>query len=193
MVNRGRRGGRGKSISAVRIVPNGEGMREQKVERQIAALKESQSTTRLQIKTTFFQGVETTDASGQYSWQDVRGSDEFSSLAVQFQKYRVVAFRFDVYDYNPSAPGLGIFGTYHGGPLSGSGQYTDLPDSGTVPPGTGVKSWYWYPNGPLEHSWYAVDDDVTDYGGLGYYVFGGTSAAKYSVIVSAIVDFRGRL
>lgn len=190
------RGGRNRSnkIMATRIVPDGEGDRELRMERQLAAIKESQSTTRIQVKDSFFVTVGTTAAIGAYSYGNIRGTDEFVALAGQFRKYRVVGMRFTVYDFVPSSGVTALFGTQHQTQqITQQQQVVDLPDSGTVPPGVGKYSWYWYPSGPLEHSWFAVDDTTTDFGGLAWYTYGApSSTSKYNVIVSAIVDFRAR-
>lgn len=192
---KGRRGGSGsgRRVSAVRIVPAGEGQREQKVERILTSIKESQSTTRLQLKDTFFINAAAGAVVAKYSFPQVQATDDFVSLANQFTKYRVVCLKFDVYDFVAANQNLGILGTYHGATNPGTlAEVTDLADSGIVPPGTGMRSWYWYPNGPLEHSWYDVSAS-TDYGGLVWYMYPGTAAAKYNVVVSAVVDFRARV
>lgn len=190
---RGRRGmSRSEGIAAVRVVPPGEGQREQKVERILTQIKESQSTTRLQLKDTFFINAAAGAVVAKYSFPQVQATDDFVSLAQQFQKYRVVCLKFDVYDFVAANQNLGIIGSYHGSVNPGTqGEVTDLADSGVVPPGTGFRTWYWYPNGPLEHSWYDVGS-TNDFGGLVWYMFPGTAAAKYNVVVSAVVDFRAR-
>lgn len=196
MVNRrrGRSGRNGtQSVAAVRIVPGGEGSREQKVERILAAIKESQSTTRVQLKDSFFASPAAGPIINKYSYTNIASTDDYSSLAQQFTKFRVVCFKFDVYDFNPGLPSLGIFGTYHGAANPGSlGEITDVADSSVVPPGTGMRSYYWYPSGPLEHSWFDVATP-NDFGGLVYYLYGGNPGSKYEVIVSAVVDFRARI
>lgn len=196
MTGRSREGSRatGKQIMAVRQIPDGEGNREQKLERQLTAIKESQSTTRIQVKDSFFVTVGTSAAVGAYSYGNIRGTDEFVALAGQFRRYRVVGMRFTVYDFVPTAGVTAIFGTQHQTQqITQQQQVVDLPDSGTVAPGSGKYSWYWYPSGPLEHSWFAVDDTTIDFGGLAWYTYAAQSAAsKYNIIVSAIVDFRAR-
>lgn len=190
-----RRGGRrsNRTITATRIVPTGEGVREQRLERQLTAIKEQQSFTRVQIKSLLAVAVQTGESADAYSFPNVRGSDEFSSLSQQFLKYRISGYKFDIYDVDMNKPVLGLWGTFHGSPFpSDFGSIADLPDSAVVPPGTGMRTLYWYPSGPLEHSWYDVDDGGVDFGGLVWHIAPGTAGVKWNVVVSAMVDFRAR-
>lgn len=191
---RAKRGRASRKPMAVRIIPAGEGEREQKVERILASIKESMSTTRIQVKSNAYVNPGTSDSTGKFTYQNIRGTNDFSAMASIFTKYRVVCYRFDVYDINPNQTVVAYFGTYHGvGQPTTVTDMVDLPDSGIVPAGTGSKSWYWYPTGNLEKSWFDVGDIVTDFGGLAWYLFGTSGApSKYNLVVSAVVDFRSR-
>lgn len=180
-------------IQDVRVIEKSEGQREAKIEKQLAAYKEAQGFTRVVIKDTLFVGIGATSVDGAYSFPTIRTSDEFVSLSEQYTTFKVSGIRFDVVDYNPSASAFNIFATYHGsGAITGFEQVTDQPDSKTVTSGGGKVSFYWYPSGPLENSWFEFDD-VNNFGGLVWTVGAGTPTTnKFSVVVSAIVDFRAR-
>lgn len=193
MTRRAAGGKRAHRIQDVRIIEKGEGLREAKVDQQLSAYKDSQAFTRVVIKDTLFVGITGVATDGAYSFPTIRTSDEFVSLSEQYTTFKVSGMRFDVVDFNPAAPVFNIWGTYHGsGAITGFEEVTDLPDSKTVTSGGGKMSFYWYPSGPLENSWFEIDD-VNNFGGLVWTVGAGTPTTnKFSVVVSAIVDFRAR-
>lgn len=190
-----RRGGNSRAPMNVRIVPESEGTRAMKVERQLAAVKESQAQVRVVCKTSFNVGTSGSSTTGNFSFPNLRGLADFVAMEANYEKYRVTCFRFDIVDFNPGVATSGLWGTYHGDVAPTSAEVVELSDVTNVPPGTGKASLYWYPSGPLENSWYDVTTSGTnpnpDFGGLAYFV-GSTSASKWNVVVNAIVDFRAR-
>lgn len=193
--SRTRRGGAMKNrIANVRIVPEEEGARAMRLDRQLAAVKESQSQVRVVIKFSQGPGSSSGATVGATTFADVRADTEFQSLSNEYQSFRLSGFRFDIYDLNPNQLAYGFWGTFHGsGAFPTSSQVIDLADSQTVPPGTGKISLYWYPSGPVELGWYdTVGGDEPNYGGLAYSLGTVPSSGKYQIIVNAICDFRAR-
>jgi len=184
----------------VEVVPSDSSSNAYKVNKQIQAVKASGSITRVLFTVELPIGTLTSGANeSHFDWSYVRGDTDWPSYASQYLTYRIAAIRYDVYDVNPSNVATGIFGTYHianptstGTVYDGKLHVLDSPDSREVPPGTGKESFYWVGLGPREKSWYNVNDTDT-FGGLRFSVgTAAASAAKYSVIATAVVDFRGR-
>lgn len=195
---RGNGGGR-RRIMDVRMVPENEGNRAEKVERMIAAYKESQAITRVIIRAQIGLNTVTTTLVGAWSFANVKGLPDFEAMAGLYESYKVAGIRFDIFDQNPSVTSNSLFATFHqrgtgGGPNSYA-QVADSPDVTEVAPGTGKKSLYWYPSGPLEHSYSGTSSsDNTDYGGLVFALPAvSSSAAKYSVLAAFVIDFRARV
>lgn len=182
-------------VQNVRMVPLDEGARAVKVERQLAALNESQSTTRICIQDQFPVGTSATAQVTPYGVTNIKGTDDFAAMLQQYQKYRIVAMRFDIYDIQPSNVSAGFWATFHGTDPPAPTEVYDLPDCAMVPPGTGKLTLYWYPNGPLEKGWWNVDDTTTlnqFVGGLAINIPATAAGTKWNVLVRAIVDFRAR-
>lgn len=203
MVRRGtRKGGRGaqrNSPMPVFVVPSDSSHDAKKVNNQIQALKEAGSTTRVLFTLEFPIGTLTSGPNENIlDWANIRGDTDWGAFAQQYLTYRVVAIKYDVYDINPANTATGIFGTYHIGNPAAQPAYTgklhvlDSPDSREVPPGSGKESFYWKGIGPREQAWYNTGDTDT-FGGLRFSVgTAASSAPKYSVIQTAVIDFRGR-
>jgi hypothetical protein len=181
----------------VRVVPEGEGARAEKVERQLAADKQSQSTTRVVVKRYDTFGVLTTDRFISVSFAQATQEPDFASLAAQYRTFKVSGIKFDIKDINPSLAAQNLFGTYHDpeAPTTPTvSSLVDQPDTKVISGGTGQLSLYWYPSGPLENSWFSTQiSPPEDFGGLHAYVAAGTAAAlKYTCVTSYILDFRSR-
>ena len=183
-------------ITNVRMVPDGEGTRAEKVNRMLASVKEQQGQIRVVVKGSSNVGLGTAGVVT-VNFDGLRVQADFVSIAAQFRTAKVSGIRFDVYDINPAAnqPGI-VIGTYHGRTAGDApttfGNVTDLSDSRLVPVSEGVYTWYWYPTGPAEESWYSTTDSVTNFGGLALYLPASGTQPKYQVITSWIVDFRAR-
>lgn len=197
-----RAGGKNK-ISNVRIVDQYAGSDGAKVDRILSQLQTTQSQIRvLCTSTDTFQlntsGPGTFVASGVY----IRGSDDFTSMAAQFQEYRIAAVRYDIYDINPALVGQVVFSTWHDvipgavtTPTFSFNQVIDGPDSQVIPPGTGKISFTWMAKGSMENEFQTDDTSGwQDFGGLrGASLTSTAAGVKYQVITKAIVDFRGRI
>jgi len=137
-----------------------------------------------------------------YSGLTVRNSDDFTSFEGQFETFRIRCIKFDVYDINPNLPASNIWSTFHdivtAVPAYTFDQVTDGADSQTIPPGVGKVSFYWRAKGTEENNFQSTDAASTsiapvDYGGLRVAINTASSAVpKFTVVMKAIVDFRGR-
>lgn len=189
-------------IMNVRIADSAAGEDGLKVDRQIAAIKNSESQTRVVIGDVFDVGIPTgADLSTSYTFDSILNTDDFASLAAQYNLFRVVSIKFDIYDTNPSVSAYNNWGVWHdnyegAAPAFTRANIADLPDSRVLSGGTGQTSLYWVAHGPLEHQFNSsttTGSPVQKYGGLKYYVgLGGAAVPKYTVQVHAVVDFRGR-
>jgi hypothetical protein len=201
--NRGRARNKN-AVSNVRIVDQYAGSDGAHMDRILASLQNSHSQVRLNLKDTFTLSTSATaTVSGIIAGSQVRLFDDFVSVANQFETFRVAGFRFDVYDINPSLVAVGVFSTFHDNYLTSAqpsftfSSTVDGADSQLVPPGTGKVSFTWMAHGTSENDFLTTisttASEQLDYGGLRYFISqNSTVAAKYQVVVNAIVDFRGR-
>lgn len=196
----GRNGNRStgnRRIMDVRVVPDTEGNRAEKVERMLVAYKESQGQTRVVVRGTLQFGTQTTASAALFGFNILQGEDDFAALASQYATYKVSGIRFDIYDENPGNVANALFGTFHQKQASDAPQnyaeVADLPDVSGIAPGTGNIKRYWYPSGPVEESWNSTDS-ATSYGGLSVGLPASTAAnPKYLVLYAFVVDFRARV
>jgi hypothetical protein len=174
-----------------------------RVDRQLAALMQSKSITRV-----LFKRVDTLDAPatgntmGQYGFSSLYGDTDWAAFTAQYLTFRVSAIKYEVYDTQPNVPAFAMFGTYsiapgNTGPVSTNlTNVVDSPDAAQVPPGEGIRCFYWTAEGPLEQGFNATSQTTIDFGGLRYgvYASGGTGATsgKYRIITTFVVDFRSR-
>lgn len=188
------RGSRNNKISNVRIVKEDEGQQAMRIDRMIAAVRESQSQIRVLVKDTAGPGNSGGASSGTYSFTDVRATQEFVRIATEYQSYKVAGMRFDIYDLNPNQPAFGFWGTWHGGGSQpAAADVSDLPDSAIVPPGSGKLSLYWYPSGDQERSWFDVTGGYQpNHGGMAWSLGTTPGTGKFNVIANVLVDFRAR-
>lgn len=198
MRSRRNRGGGNRKITDVRMVPEGEDQRGMKIERMISAVKSSQSQVRVLIHARVDQPVSGTAVVNTFTFANIREQADFTTVADEYSNYKVAGIRFEIFDLNPSVYAAGTFGTFH---VQGPGEYPsvssqilDLADATQVPPGTGKVVLYWFPSGPIENGWYSTVQDEADFGGLADYLSGGpgSSTPKFSILVTAVVDFRAR-
>jgi len=200
--NTKRNGGAKNRILNVRIADSAAGTDGLHVDRQISAIKESESQTRVLIGDVFDIGVPTTtDVSTTYGFSNIVATDDFQSVAQQYNTFRVTSIKFDIFDTNPNVSAYNAWGVFHdnyeGSPLAFTrANIADLPDSRVLSGGTGQTTLYWVAHGPLENQFNGattVGSTVQQFGGLKYYVgVGGSAVPKYTVQVHAVVDFRGR-
>lgn len=205
---RNRRGGNKKNqVTNVRLVDEFAGTDGVRVDRMLSSMQNSHSQTRVLCTTTFEITTTTSGAeiTGYYSGNQVRATDDFRSLADQFEEYRVRAIRFDIYDINPGTAVAHAFSTYHQRANGETApfpfaQVVDGPDSQSIAPGTGVAHFTWMAHTLDEMGFQttlqASDPALlpaTDFGGLRWAVANASAAGrKWQVAAKAVVDFRGR-
>jgi hypothetical protein len=200
--NGNRNRGRSKKLQTVVIAPSANPLAA-RLERQIAAMVQSKSITRV-----LFKRVDTLDALatgsnlGAFSFANLYGDSDWATYTAQYLTFRVSGIKFEVYDTQPNVPAFALFGTYsvapaNTGPVSTSiTNVTDSPDAAQVPPGEGLRCFYWNAEGTLENNFNATSQTALDLGGLRYDVVssggGGATAGKYRIISTYVVDFRSR-
>lgn len=193
-------------VSNVRIVDSYAGSDSAKLDRMISALQTSHSQTRVLCQETYNQNTQTASYVSTFSASNVRATDDFQSIAQQYETYRISAIRFDVYDIAGNNATPGFFSTWHDEILYGAtpsftmANVVDGPDSQIVPPGTGKISFTWIPKGTIENGFQSVTaaSSPVDFGGIRLAVSAGASgftanAPKFQIIMKAVVDFRGRV
>jgi len=206
MVNRnpnrnGRRNNRN-AISNVRVVDEFSGSAGARLDRMIAAVQNSHSQTRVICGDYFGVNSSTTAATPRViSGQDIFATDDFTSLASQFETYRVTAIRFDVYALQPQT-GYSAFSTFHDDTLGRHAvfnidQVIDGPDSQVPTYGQGKIVFTWMATGSTELEFLPtanVATNASDFGGLRLVAAQSATAATplFEVIMKAVVDFRGR-
>jgi len=202
MARRGRKSGARARIQDVRITDSTAGSDGSKIDRMIQATQVSESQVRVICGDVFDINPPTTQSSTIYGFATVINTDDFQSLAQQYELYRVTAIKFDIYDINPSAVVSNVWSTFHNSTAGASGAYTraqvaDGPDSRVLSSGTGFTSLYWRAHGTLELGFQPTNTTGTTqqyFGGLRYSLAAATAGqSKYQVVVHAVVDFRGRL
>jgi len=172
------------------------------VDRCIIQQQNSHDALVILCSSNFTVSTATASTTAYYSGITVRNTDEYTSLAAQFETYRVRCFRFDVYDINPSLSCGNMWSTFHdvlaSVPAYSFDQVTDSADAQSVPPGTGKVTWYWRAKGSEENDFQSTTSPSfgvtpSDFGGLRVALNPAASAApKYLVVMKAVVDFRGR-
>lgn len=198
--NKGRRGGNQRILN-VRVADSAAGQDGLKVDRQISAVKTSESQMRVAIGDLIDIGIPTTDVSASYGFEFLLGTDDFASLSQQFNLFRIVSIKYEIFDLNPNQAAYNNWGIWHDNYTAPTASlYTranivDLPDSRVLSGGTGQTTLYWVAHGTAETQFQSTitsGTTIQKYGGLKYWIGAGTANAKYSVQCHAIVDFRGR-
>lgn len=193
-----RSGNRPQRIMAVRQVPDSDGTRGLKVERMIAAVKESQGMTRVVIRGVVTLNTSLTGFVFLTDFGRIRLEDDFQAMISQYQTYKVAGVKYECYDHAPGIYSPAVFGTYHtavegANPPSSYAQVIDTSDAEEIAPGTGKIIKYWYPTGPSEQSFYRVDGS-NNFGGLAIAIpTGPDNQPKFSITFAAVVDFRARV
>lgn len=174
-----------------------------KVDQMITSMRQSESQIRVLCGENVFIDNAATPLQGIVGFDTVFATDDFVSIAVQYNEFRIKAFKFDVYDVNVANIGGAMFSTFHdvyqNSPLTYTfAQVVDGPDAKAVPPGTGKVSFYWLAHGSHENDFQSTGTGsfssiVDRMGGLRYYINSGANpGAKFQIVTHAVVDFRGR-
>jgi hypothetical protein len=189
-------------ISNVRIVDSAAGVDGLRTDRQISAVKTSESQMRIVVGDSRDLGTSTSDTLGTYSFDDIFGTDDFVSMAQQFNLFRIVSIKFEIFDINSTVAVFNTWGVWHDNyegtiPTYTRANIADLPDSRVLSNGTGQTVLYWNAHGTAEQQFQAASTAgsvAQRYGGLRYFFSPVASAniAKYTIQMHAVVDFRGR-
>jgi len=175
-----------------------------RIDRILSGMQNSHSQIRVICGDTVLLSTSATATTfGVYTGTNVRATDDFTSIAQQYETFRIAAIRFEVYDVNPGSAVFAGFSTQHDvSPPGGTygnptiANVMDGPDA-SLPPAGGSKAIFnWVAHGTAEIE-FQTDDLPTgpsDFGGLRYF-FGspGAAVSKYQLVVKAVVDFRGRI
>jgi len=186
----------------VRIADNVAGTDGLRVDRMITSVKQAESQTRIVIGDSFDIATNASaDILRSYGFDDIFNTDDFGSMLVQYNLFRIKAIKFEIFDINPNAPVFNTWGIWHDNYESAVPAYTrpniaDLPDARVLSGGTGQTTLYWVAHGTAEEQFQADSSSGSTsqrFGGLKYFVQSvSPSVPKYTVQVHAIVDFRGR-
>lgn len=189
-------------ITNVRITDPTAGEDQLRIDRQMSAVKTSESQTRIVIGDIIDIGTNAADTFGVYGFDSIFGSDDFISMIQQYNLFRVKSIKFDIYDINTRVGLVNQWGVWHDNYELTAPPYTraniaDLPDSRVLSTGTGQTTLYWSAHGTAENQFQAANSQGSPsqkFGGLRYYIQGTTEpfSQKYSIQVHAVVDFRGR-
>jgi len=161
-------------------------------------MRENESAAMVVCRMTQLVSVATAATSYSITYTQLAGTDDFASMASQFNTFKVKSMRFEVYHTNPSVATPVAVSTVHGD-FTGDPPSTwvteqavvDAPDAQYLEPGSKRQNFYWNARGTQENAFQDVNN-FTNYGGLRYYVGGGTAQTAYAIITSFVVVFRGR-
>jgi len=200
---RRRNAGPNRRIQDVRIADSTAGSDGTKIDRMITHLQTSESQIRVLCGDIVDVQPGTTQTSTVYGFASIIATDDFQSVAQQYEQYRITAIKFDVYDINPLSICQNVWSTFHNDTIGSSTAYTraqilDGPDSRVLSSGTGQTTFYWRAHGVEEMRFQGVNTASTAqnyFGGLRWSTLNGTAGAsqKYEIVIHAVVDFRGRL
>lgn len=189
------------TVQNVRVIDEYAGKDSAYVDRCISDLQNSHSQITVLCTGRFEVNTATAASTSYYSGLTARNTDDFNNMAVQFQTFRIRAFRFDVYDVNSLVAVNNIWSTFHDNlltvPAYPFDQVVDAPDSQVLTPGFGKATFYWRAKGTSENDFQSTaltgQSPVVDYGGLRVALLASDAVSrKYQVVMKALVDFRGR-
>jgi len=186
----------------VRVTDSSAGQDGLKIDRMISSLQTSESQVRILVGDNNDFSTATSTQVGTYEFGNVFSSDDFQSMAQQFELFRIVAFKFDISDVASNVAVANVWSTFHDDyttvPSFTRPNVADGPDARVISAGTGQTSLYWMAHGTTELGFQSdgVAGVAPDkYGGLRFFIGADPSGPrlKYSVAVHAVVDFRGRI
>jgi len=173
-----------------------------KVQRMLQAVVDSHSQTRVVVGDvlTLTSTIAPALGFGYYSGASVRASDDFISLAQQYTTFRVKAMMFTCYF---QIPGIAVastpfLSTFHSDVVSvvnptSIADIIDGPDSKSLQIGGDKTVLTWFAGGVKENEFQTVGTPI-DYGGLRFsYPSTSLATPAMTIIIKAVVDFRGRV
>ncbi len=170
-----------------------------KIDRAISHFRNQESTATILVKAQYDISAGTSPAGYAITYTQIAATDDFTSMAGQFNTFKVKAMRFEVFHTNPTGIVPIVVSTLHGDftadpPTTwvSDQSIVDAPDSQFLEPGSKKQTWYWNARGTAENQFQDVNQ-FTNFGGLRYNVR-AAAATTYlaSVIMTAEVVFRGR-
>lgn len=188
-------------ITNVRVVDPTSGLDGARTDRQMTAVKTSESQTRVVIGDIVDLPSPLTEVFGTYGFDQIFGSDDFNSMIQQYNLFRIKSIKFEIFDINSNVAIYNQWGIWHDNyettvPSYNRANIADLPDSRVLSSGTGQTTLYWVAHGTAENQFQqssSAGSPIQRFGGLKYYISGSNPAVtKYSLQVHAVVDFRGR-
>lgn len=181
------------------VAPQGDTMA-LRVDKMLASMRSGQSACPVLIKTSLSLVTSTTAGIlGSFTYLELAVTDDFASLAQQFNEFKVKCMRFRVCHTNPTNTTPLVFSTVHANVPSAlpstwlnEASVVDGPDSKYISPGADPEVFYWNASGVSETEYQDVNT-FNNHGGLRYYVPQVTTSAQAAVVVvEALVVFRGR-
>lgn len=189
-------------ILNVRVADSSAGSDGLKVDRMISAIQTSESQIRIVVGDNNDFSTATASQIGTYEFGNILASDDFVSMAQQFELFRVVAIKFDIADIGTGVNVANVWSTFHDDyntvPPFTRPNVADGPDARVISAGTGQTTLYWVAHGDTEMSFQSdgtVGTTPSRFGGLRFFIGADPSGPrlKYSIAVHAVVDFRGRI
>ncbi len=192
-----RRRGR-KAVTDVRVVDTDSGRESSRVMRMLEQVHMSHEQIRVVVSSTFPVVGQSTAFTNNYGYVTVVSSDEYQSFSQQYNQFRIVGARFDVYNLTPNAGIPAVASTFHSDLINPpAASYLNVVDSSDakVIIGNERNSWFWLATGPDELSFQDTVNTVStavEHGGLQLALPAPSTGLTLQVVCKFIVDFRGR-
>jgi len=169
-----------------------------RIDRIISTLRSQESSMFINCKGVYDINASTSATTAYLTYATVVATDEFQSVAQQYNMYKVKGMRFEVFHTNPTTATPVALSTFHmnmvGVPPASylsEGAIVDAPDAMFMEPGSKKQTFYWNASGQSENE-YQDTTNYNDHGGLRFAVRAGTTGQIGIVVMSALVVFRGR-
>lgn len=171
-----------------------------KIDRTISQMRAGESACTVLCKAAYQLATSVSaPTSTVITYPEIVATDDFVSMAQQFNMFKIKYMRFDLSHTNPTFVGNVVASTVHGNisgaiPLSWTSEnaVVDGPDSTYISPGAAKEVFYWNGTGVSETEY----QDVTNYNNHGgfrcYLPTQSTALVAGVVVVSAVVVFKGR-
>lgn len=171
-----------------------------KIDRTIAQMRAGESSCVVLCKSAYQLSTSSGSPSSLViTYPEIAATDEFISLAQQFNMFRIKCMRFDLSHTNPSFVGNVVASTVHSNIVGAiptawttEGGVIDGPDSVFISPGASREVFYWNGTGVSETEFQDVSA-YNNHGGFRCYLpVQAAPAVAGVVVVSAVVIFKGR-
>ncbi len=191
---------RGKnSVTNVRVLDSDAGPDGARVDRILSSIQNSHGMIRMLCNSTFQVLGAGTGFTSNYGFQAAILSDEWLAIAGQFNQYRIIAAKFDVYNLTPTIAAPAVASTWHEDATNVTTPsyltVVDGPDAKIIPISGDRTTFYWVAHGTDELAFQSTNTSpstTVDHGGLRLAVANSSSGQTLQVIAKWVVDFRGR-